>query len=668
MDKRSILGLVLIAAIMIGFSLFNKPDEEEADSDKDGKKKQKKEIQVSEETAEDTLDVEEPIADNVTEIDSIYYEKAQSLVLNDSALIANIDSTQIDSVISSEYTKLIGAKEEKEETNQLAKDYGDFYVNLEGSDDIYVLENEKIRIEFASKGAQIRKAELKGFTSYFNYHEGNAVDENPYILIDSTNRFAFNIVDFNGDNAIDFWTDDLYFTPVGDVSENELVLRAENQKGGYIEIAYVLDDKYELSQKIRSYNLSPSTDFETLEWEMKALQNEKSRWQENQVAGVFYKYSEETRDYLTEGTDDDDEIEASLDWLAFKQSFFSAVLIPNGNFERGGEIAHYVIEDESSPYIKKYSAEIESPGVSANTETEYTWYLGPNDLAYLETYDIGMHKLVNHGWKIFGWINRNFFLPLYQSLDGMGLGQGLIIFLMTIIVRLITMPLVFRNYRSSAKMKLLKPEIEELAKKYPDPKDAMKKQQETMALYRSTGVNPMAGCLPMLIQMPILFAMFRLVPTLVELRQESFLWADDLSSFDAIFSWNQHIPILSDFYGNHVSLFTLLMAGATLAYTRVNMTQMTPTQPGMPNMKFIMYLFPIMMIFFFNRYSAGLSYYYFLSSVLSMAVMFIIKKYFIDEDKLLKQLQENKKKPKKKSRFQQRLEDMQRQQAQRNKK
>ena len=279
-----------------------------------------------------------------------------------------------------------------------------------------------------------------------------------------------------------------------------------------------------------------------------------------------------------------------------------------------------------------------------------------------------MDQIINLGWGIFRWTNNLLIEPIFNLLKKSGLSFGLVILLVTLIVKLITLPLTYKNYKSSAKMKVLKPEIDKINKKFEGKTDKdvmMKKQQETMGLYRKTGVNPMSGCIPMLVQMPILLAVFRFIPSSLDLRHKSFLWAEDLSSYDEIFSWSAEIPLLSSFYGNHVSLFTLLMAVSTLFYTMFNSNQMAPSQPGMPNMKVIMYIFPFMMLFFFNTYSSGLSYYYLCGNLMNLGIMWGIKKYMIDENKIRLQIEQNKKKPKKKSKFQQRMEAMAKKQQKR---
>ncbi len=306
---------------------------------------------------------------------------------------------------------------------------------------------------------------------------------------------------------------------------------------------------------------------------------------------------------------------------------------------------------------------------AANAHADMSFYFGPNEYKTLKAGDPdngdnkGYEHIIDLGWGIFGYVNQYVIIPIFNFLEWVGLGYGLIIFLLTIIIKIILLPLMYKNYKSSAKMRVLKPEIDELNKKYPDKKDSVKKQQAQMKLYRETGVSPMAGCIPMIIQMPILYAMFRFFPSSIELRQESFLWADDLSGYDSILDLGFDIPL----YGDHISLFTLLMAASTFFYTRMNSSQMSmPQQSGMPNMKIIMNFFPIMMIFFFNNFSAALSYYYFIANATSIGQMLLIKKYFINEDKIRATIEENKKKPKKKSKFASRMEEMQKQQ--RNKK
>jgi len=297
-----------------------------------------------------------------------------------------------------------------------------------------------------------------------------------------------------------------------------------------------------------------------------------------------------------------------------------------------------------------------------NASINMNWFFGPNDDKVLRSYDSDYDDVLNYGWGLFRWINIYAVQPIFQFLSSTGMGLGIAILLLTFIIKFALMPIQWKMYTSSAKMRILKPEIEEINAKFPDKADAMKKQMETMALYRESGASPLAGCVPMLIQMPILLAVFRFFPSTFSLRQESFLWAEDLSSFDSIYDFGFNVWM----YGDHISLFTLLMAGTTLVYTHINSGNMqTPQQPGMPNMKIIMYFFPIMMIFFFNNYSSGLSYYYFISTLISILIMIMIKKFFVDEEKLKLKMANRKEaasaspKKKGKSKFQERLEQMQ---------
>jgi YidC/Oxa1 family membrane protein insertase len=329
-------------------------------------------------------------------------------------------------------------------------------------------------------------------------------------------------------------------------------------------------------------------------------------------------------------------------------------------------------EKKNKTHLKDYSAvmTLDLPA-SDDATASFDWFFGPNDYEVLKSYGEGYDDILNFGWGLFRWINVYAVQPLFSLLIDNGIAIGIAIFLLTLILKLLLMPIQWKMYVSSAKMKILKPEIDELNKKFPDKADAMKKQTEMMSLYRESGASPLAGCLPMLIQMPILLAVFRFFPSAFELRQKNFLWAEDLSSYDSVWDFGTYIPI----YGDHMSLFTLLMAGTTLVYTYVNSGQMqTPQQPGMPNMKVIMYLFPIMMIFFFNNYSSGLSYYYFISTLFSILIALAIKWFFVDEEKLKakmaarKETAQAKGNGKGKSKFQERLEQMQKAQQEKMKK
>jgi YidC/Oxa1 family membrane protein insertase len=395
-----------------------------------------------------------------------------------------------------------------------------------------------------------------------------------------------------------------------------------------------------------------------LTWELSGRRLEKSVDAERNNSTIFYKEEAGSRDYLSETGDDDETLEEPLDWVAFKQNFFSAILMKQEGGAPFGknaklETRHYDEETAGDTLTQYYFAEIPIPDAS---DFNARLFLGPNDYKTLRAYGMEIDKTINLGWGIFGWVNRFLVIPIFDWLENFGVSYGIIILILTLIIKTILAPLTWKNYLSSARMRVLKPEIDALNEKHKDA-EPMKKQQATMELYRKTGVSPFAGCLPMVVQLPILYAMFRFFPNAIQLRQESFLWADDLSSYDSIASLPFEIP----FYGDHVSLFTLLMAVSTFAYTMMNSSNMpTQSQPGMPNMKVIMYIFPFMMLFFFNSFASGLSYYYFLANLISLIQMFLIKKFLIDEDKIKAKIDENKKKRGKmgKSKFQKKLEEM----------
>jgi YidC/Oxa1 family membrane protein insertase len=467
----------------------------------------------------------------------------------------------------------------------------------------------------------------------------------------------------HGDSNIK--TDDLEFKVVKQTAD-EITLES-NRKGKTVGFTYKLkQDKYDLDYNVYFKGF---TDEEvskaSFTADMYLLSTEKHFPTEERQGIIYWQYKGDDYDYIT---NDSYEMEEIADWICFRSTFFTAILSNKTGF--GKENSTLAIEtmkdEEQTKYIKQYTANMNLGATTASNSVELNWYFGPVDYDVLVEYNNGTEDIVELGTGLFRWINKYAIRPLFNGMLGMGMGLGLAIFLLTVIVKLILSPVNYKMYKSSAMMKVLKPEIEKISQKYPKKEDAMKKQQETMALYRETGVSPLAGCVPMLIQMPILFAIFRLFPSSIELRQKSFLWAEDLSSYDSPIVFGFDIPL----YGDHVSIFTLLMAITTLLYTHYNSSNMQqPTQEGMPNLKYIMYFFPIMMIFFFNSYSSGLSFYYFISTLMTIGIMFGIKKFFIDEEKILAKIEAKRANPKKKgkSKFQQRLEEAQKLQQEKNK-
>lgn len=628
MDKNTTTGLILIGAVVMAFMFLNQPNEQQNPTSS-------------------TSQSNEVISDgNSTEVTEF-----KSTTSSESEI-------EIDSADNIIFQKLLAQKENE----KLIENYGIFYRSVKGEEKDYFLENDKIRLSFSSKGARITNAEMveldengqykyRTYSSFFN-------DENkPLSLFEKeTSQMSLTIVD--AEKVIPVETSDLFFDLVKN-NDSLLVFRASaGSDDKYLEFSYRLSSgNYDVDFEINYHNIEndikPDVD---LKWSMKGLSTEKLAEDERNICTIMYRYFGSTRDYLSEMSDEEDDLQSNINWIAFKHKFFSSILLSEDGLGKT-KIVHRNLENDN--YTKSYASRTSIPSMG---RVPLKFLFVPNDYDILESYDYEMEDLINLGGSVFAWVNRYLIDPVFKFLMSFGFSIGLVILLLTIIVKIVIMPLTYKNYVSTAKTKVIKPEMNKISAKYEGKTDrnaAMKKQQETMALYKQTGVNPMAGCIPMIIQMPILIAVFRYFPASLSLRHKEFLWAEDLSSFDSILDLGFEIP----FYGDHVSLFALLMAGSTLIYTLTNSSQMTAqTQPGMPNMKVIMYFMPIMFIFFFNKYSAGLSYYYFCGNIMNIGIMWGIKKFLIDEDKIRAKIESNKKKIKKKSRFQQRLEEVAKQQ------
>ena len=509
---------------------------------------------------------------------------------------------------------------------------------------IKVLENEKIKISISSLGGKISSVILKEFTT----HDSLPLD---LFVADSS---KFNLQFFSNELVN---TSELNFIAIEEL--NSIKMRLMIDSLNYFEYIYSLtEDDYLIDFDINIIGMeniiSKNVNYMNLQWEMSAPQTEKSKSNQEMYTGVQYQYNSNNEvDYLSFNSSDEDKINSKLNWVAFKQQFFSAILIAKDGFQKPTILSSK--KYEKSEHIKRMSAVFELPfNHKSEEQLNFQFYFGPNHYKTLKSYGKSFEELIPLGWGIFGWVNQYVVINIFDFLNKYFTNYGIIILLLTIIIKLVLSPFTYKAYLSQAKMKVLKPEIDKLNDKFKGKKDPMKIQQETMNLYRKAGVNPMGGCLPMLFQFPILIAMFRFFPASIELRQKSFLWADDLSSYDSIMSLPFEIP----FYGDHVSLFTLLMTISTLMYTRMN-TSMATGQ--MAQMKWMMYLMPIMFLGFFNNYAAGLSYYYFLANMITFSQQFLMKR-MIDENAILAQIEKNKKNPKKKSSFQKKLEELQKRQ------
>jgi len=611
MDKNTLIGLGLIGVILATFTYFNQPTPEEIKKGNELVKKEqaktKKEIKSSKEIS-----------------------TSSTIPINKSIVADSL------SVLS--------------------------------KNEIIELKNNKITAFVATKGGMLDEVKLNDYKSYHQFAK-NKSSQKTLSLFKSGN--STNSINFTINNKT-YKSKDLNFNIVKK-SKQKIVLETLIEGKEQLEFIYSLKPEgFELDFEVKFNGINQKIDNPTFEWEASLSKSERLLSEQRRVSTVCFKSPDKESDYLSEVSNDEEKIETPLEWVAFKQSYFSTIIRPNINFNASNSSLKITNFGEQHPkyhtHIKNFIALL-GLTIPSSKSIKMNWYFGPNDYEVLKAYDSNYEDIINYGWGLFRWINIYAIQPMFNAFADMGIGLGIVILLITIIIKLVLTPIQWKMYVSSAKMRILKPEIDELNAKFPNKEDAMKKQMEMMSLYKESGASPMAGCIPMLIQMPILLSIFRFFPAAFELRQQSFLWAEDLSSFDSIYDFGSYIPL----YGDHVSLFTLLMAATTLVYTYINSGNVTqPQQPGMPDMKVIMYIFPFMMIFFFNNYSAGLSYYYFISTLISIIIMLAIKHFFVDEDKLRQKMAAKKIKasatPKKKSKFQERLESMQKMQQERLKK
>lgn len=617
MDRNSIIGLLLIGAILVGYSIFTSPSQEQIE-------KQKR------------------INDSIAQVESqqkLNVEKAKAETVNANAVLTETSTIVADST-----------KQDSAKTTLLQQQFGAFANVAEGKNKFYTIENEKLEIKVSAKGGRIYSVRLKDYKTH---------DSLPLIL-------------FSGDSTIqglDFFaqnrtisTNTLFFSSPSDSvikvtsSAKSLKMQLKVADNKYIEYVYTLAPKaFTVDFDINFVGMQDivvpdNSQSLTFKWDLFSPGHEKGKDFENQYTSIYYKFLADDVDYLSETSDDKEDVKTKVKWIAFKQQFFSSILVAKESF-LGASLNSVNLKD-STKFLKHFQADISVPYVGKDKETfAMQFYFGPNHYKTLETYNLDFEKLVPLGWGIFGWVNKFAVIPIFNWLGSFISNYGIIILLLTLIIKLALFPLTYKSYISTAKMRVLKPEIDEINLKIPKEK-TLERQQASMALYKKAGVNPMGGCLPMLLQFPILIALFRFFPASIELRQESFLWATDLSSYDSIYD----LPFTIPFYGAHISLFTLLMTISTLIYTKMQ-NDMQASTNQMPGMKTMMYLMPIMLLFWFNSYASGLSYYYFLANVVTFGQMYIIR-YFTDDKAILAKLQEAKKKPVKKSKFAEKLEEM----------
>ena len=586
MDKNTLVGFALIGAVLIGFSIYNRPSQEEM------------------------------------ERAQRYQDSIQAIALQEAAKLEAEAAAQSAQALTLDSTSL-------------------FFGANQGTEQFTTLENNLVKVTFSNKGGRVVSATLKDY----NNQQGE-----PLTLFNEEES-AMNFA-FEGKNE-NILTEDLFFQPMN-VTDSTVTMRLQTTGAGYIDFAYrLLPESYMVDFNVRAQgmqNFFPAAlKTVNIDWFQRARQQEKGFDFEQRYTSLTYKPVDDGSDYLSEMSDDKETFEEPMQWIAFKNQFFSSVLIANQNFEN--VTLESTLQKEGSGYMKDYNADMTTFfDPTGKKATELQLYLGPNhfktllatnDLVINQDEDPELEDLVYLGWPLVREINRWFTINLFDWLSGWGLNMGLVLLLMTIIVKAIVYPATYKSYMSSAKMRVLKPYIEKINAKYPKQEDALKKQQETMQLYSEYGVSPMGGCLPMLIQMPVFMALFFFVPNAIELRQESFLWAPDLSTYDDVINWGVNIPFL----GDHLSLFCLLFSVTNILNTWYMMKQQDTGQQQMPGMKIMMYLMPVMFIFIFNSYSSGLNYYYFISGLIGILTTIILRK-TTNEPKLLAILEANKAKNK----------------------
>ncbi|MDR0431394.1 MAG: membrane protein insertase YidC [Tannerellaceae bacterium] len=619
MDKNTVIGFLLIGIVLFAFSWLNRPSPEQ-------------------------IEAQNRYRDSIEQVE---YARQLEQQLEEQQVVAQKESLEHlpDSVKDA----------------QLQNTYGVFAETMSGTEETVTLENDLLEVRISTKGGRLEYARLKEFVTH---------DSLPLILFQGNeSKLDFTLV--TATNRV-ISTADLFFTPIKGSDPNSLTMRLNVSEDSYLDFAYSLKpDDYMLQYSIQGHGLngilSPSVNTLDLTWEQDIRQQEKGRKYEDQHTALYYKFLADDVEKLSEVKDQSEKVANRLKWIAYKDKFFATVLISQDGFEATTLDSKLF---PASSFLKRFKTVTSVPfDIQGREATTLTYYLGPNQYALLKAYDKGaevgqeldLEKLVPMGGSLFRVINQYFIIPIFDFLGKFFTSYGLIIFLLTLIVKLVLFPLTYKSYMSSAKMRVLRPQVEAINEKYPGQDKAMERQKATMELYSRAGASPMSGCLPMLLQFPILIALYNFFPSAIDLRQQGFLWADDLSTYDAVIRWNAQIPFISAYLGNHLSLFCILMTAVNIIYTKFNMEMTNTGQQQMPGMKMMMYLMPLMFLFFFNQSASALSYYFLVSTLITIGQTLSFR-FLINEEKLLAKLEENKKKPRKKSSFMRRLEEAQKQQ------
>lgn len=620
LDKNTIIGFILIGVVLFLFTWLNRPTQEAIEAQQHYR-------------------------------DSLALEQARIEALNQPAKETQLNAPVIPEGLS-----------DSVRTELLRQNFSDFAVAAEGTEEFVTLENDKIEVKISSKGGKLSYARLKEYTTW---------DKQPLVLFDGADESDFGITMISANQRV-VNTSDLYFTPIPSADGRSVVMRLAIDEGRYMDFIYTLEpDNYMLRYTIESAGLNgilaPSTHSLDFTWRQKTRKLEHGRKYEDQYTGLYYKYAADDVDKLSESKEDSKQIANRLKWIGYKNKYFATVLIADEAFT-ATTLESRLLTDTAHLKEFKTTTSVDFD-LTARKSIGFRYFIGPNKYHLLSEYDDGVEKdhelsldeLVPMGYKWVRPINKYFVMPIFDFLSRYIANYGLIIFLLTLIVKFVLFPLTYKSYLSTAKMRVLRPQVEELKTKYPKKEQAMELQRATMELYNRAGASPMSGCLPMLLQLPILIALYGLFPTSIELRQQSFLWAKDLSTFDAVFSWNANIPLITSFMGNHISLFCLLMTIVQIIYSKINMNMSNTGQQQMPGMAMMTYMMPVMLFFMFNQASAGLSYYFLISTLITILQTISIR-FMVNEEKLLAKLEENKKKPRKRAGWMERMAEMQRKQ------
>ena len=683
MDKNTLIGLLLMGLVIFGFTWLNKPSEAELAE----RQRQMDSIAALQEADKhrdiSAGDVDTLSSDELAHLKSVLQSMpAENAAINNEGVVLSLKDGNVTGTVTVGDTTVTWDEVESSTSKnpavhnlaiqavQKALDVyaknGSFANSLTGSEEMVTIENDSLKVELSTKGGIISRATLKGYKTY----------KTPQLLLfdKGDNEYSFTL----SNNTQRFETKNFYFTPKK-INDSTVLMNLQLEGGAQWGLKYTLVPgsymvRMEMVQQSMSRVIPLNINMVDLDWHQKISRHEFGKQFEERNSAIYYKYAGKDGDVdnTSESGNDEDEVKDKLKWVSAKNQFFSTVLIADSVFSTAKMTS--VSIDNNSPDYEKYTKDVkihtmipyssDKPNVAS-----FYFFLGPNRYHLLSSYDkyspkedLKLTRLIPLGWWLFRVINTGVIIPVFDWLGKFISSYGIIILVLTIIIKLVLWPLTYKSYVSQAKMRILAPDIAKINEQYPNQEDALKKQQKTMELYRQAGASPMGGCLPMMLQMPILIAMFTFFPSCIELRGQSFLWANDLSAPDKVYEWGAQIPLISSLFGNHLSLFCLLMTVTNIIYTYLT-TKSQPSSQSMPGMKWMMYLMPLMFLFWFNNYASGLSYYYFLSLLITI-IQTYISRLFVTEDKVRAAIAANSAKPKKKSKWMARLEEAQKLQQQ----